>query len=101
MLTLINDVSFLDSTLIGLVLLFLAYLTGDLMVLPKMGNIAATIGDFVLSLIIVWGGMKMLGYNDAFGEAFAASIVVAAGEYFYHKWLAKNQLHHTDTNHLV
>ncbi|ALC92818.1 hypothetical protein AM500_14380 [Bacillus sp. FJAT-18017] len=89
-LSMLNDVSFLDATLIGIVLTLLAYFTGDMVVLPRMGNVAATVGDFVISFLVVWAGLAMLGYNEAAGEAFLASLIVAAGEWFYHKWLAKD-----------
>ncbi|PPA70875.1 DUF2512 family protein [Jeotgalibacillus proteolyticus] len=89
-LSLFNDVTFLDSTLIGIVLLILAYAAGDLFMLPKSGNVVATLSDFVVALLIIWGGLELLGYNEIFLEAFVAAIIVAAGEYFYHIWLLKN-----------
>ncbi|WP_231505631.1 DUF2512 family protein [Bacillus sp. EB01] len=96
-LSMLNDVSFLDSTLIAIVLTLIAYFTGDMVVLPRMGNVAATIGDFVISFLVVWAGLALLGYNEAAGEAFLASLIVAAGEWFYHKWLAKEG--HLTTGH--
>ncbi|WP_053366364.1 DUF2512 family protein [Bacillus sp. FJAT-27245] len=93
-LTLIFNVSFLDATLLGIILTLLAYFTGDMFVLPRMGNVAATVGDFVLSLVVLWGGLHILGYNDSLAEAFVASLVLAAGEWFYHKWLVGNNLAH-------
>ncbi|HEY4553243.1 MAG TPA: DUF2512 family protein [Bacillaceae bacterium] len=98
-LTLLNDISFVTSTLLGIILLLLAYFTGDMMVLPRMGNIAATVGDFVLSFLVIWMGLNMAGYDDVAGEAFATALVIAAGEYFYHKWLMKEEIpqHRQDT----
>ncbi|MFS0644224.1 DUF2512 family protein [Siminovitchia sp. 179-K 8D1 HS] len=90
-LSLFNTVTFWHSTLLGIVLLLLSYFLGDMMVLPKMGNITATLGDFVLSLIVIWGGLNLLGYSEAFGEALFTSIVLAIGEYFYHLWLERTQ----------
>lgn len=90
-LSLFNDVTFFHSTLLGIVLLLLSYYIGDMMVLPKMGNMTATLGDFVLSLIVIWGGLVLLGYREAFGEALFVSIVLAIGEYFYHLWLERTQ----------
>lgn len=60
-LTFFNNISFLSSTLIGLVLLFAAYLIGDLMILPRSGNMTATVSDFVLSFLIIWVGLLILG----------------------------------------
>jgi hypothetical protein len=90
-LSLFNPVTFLHSTLLGIVVLLVSYYLGDMMILPKMGNITAALGDFVLSLVIIWGGLVLLGYTEAFGEAFFASIVLSIGEYFYHLWLERTQ----------
>lgn len=90
-LSLFNDVSFWDSTLLGAALLLLSYFLGDMMTLPRMGNMTATLGDFVLSLIVIWGGLVLLGYEEAFGEALFTSIVLAIGEYFFHQWLERTQ----------
>ncbi|EMR06181.1 hypothetical protein C772_01826 [Bhargavaea cecembensis DSE10] len=91
LLSLFNDVSFLDSTIIAAGLWLISYAMGDLMVLPKMGNMAATAGDFVLSFLIVWGGLNLLGYDEALGEALLTAAIITAGEYFYHSWLLRTQ----------
>lgn len=94
-LSLFNDVSFLHSTMLGVALLLLSYFTGDMMVLPKMGNLAATLGDFALSLIVLWGGMNVLGYDNSLGEAFLTTLLICAGEYFFHQWLLRTQFRET------
>ncbi|WP_040226619.1 DUF2512 family protein [Bhargavaea cecembensis] len=91
MLTLFNDVSFLDSTLIAAGLWLLSYVLGDLMVLPKMGNMTATVSDLVLGFLIIWGGLELLGYNDMWGAALLTGAIVTVGEFFYHTWLLKTQ----------
>ncbi|MGN7385864.1 DUF2512 family protein [Sporosarcina sp. SAFN-015] len=53
-LTLFNGVSFWHSTILGIALLVISYL-GDMMLLPKIGNMAATIGDVLLGFIVLWG----------------------------------------------
>ncbi len=90
-LTLFNNISFLTSTLLGIVLLFVAYMIGDLGILPRSGNITATISDFILSYLVIWIGLLLLGYNDVAGEAFATSLLLAVGEYFYHRWLLNDE----------
>jgi hypothetical protein len=91
LLSLFNDVSFLDSTIIAAGLWLISYVMGDLMVLPKMGNLAASSGDFVLSFLIVWGGLKLLGYDDVMGEALLTAAVITGGEYFFHSWMLRTQ----------
>ena len=99
-LSMIFNVSFLDATLLGIALTLIAYFTGDMVVLPRMGNVAATIGDFVISFLVLWGGMHLLGYDDSAMEALVASAVIAGGEWFYHKWLLSNRGAHEHRNAL-
>ncbi|MFS0690248.1 DUF2512 family protein [Sporosarcina sp. 179-K 8C2 HS] len=93
-LTVFNGVSFWHSTILGIALLLISYL-GDLMILPRVGNMTATIGDLALSFIVLWGGLNLLGYSEAMGEAFLAGAILAVGEYFFHSWLLKTQYGNT------
>lgn len=90
-LSLFNDVSLIHSTMIAIVLGLASYYLGDMAVLPKMGNTAAIIGDFLLSLLIIWVGLILLGYREALGEAFLAAAIITAGEALYHVWLIRTQ----------
>ncbi|WML48898.1 DUF2512 family protein [Neobacillus sp. PS3-34] len=92
LLIFIFNVSFTDSSVIGLILLILGYFTGDLLLLPKIGNAVSTMGDFFFSFIIIWAFLKILGYNEAFVPSLITSLAVAAGEWFYHKWLVKHRI---------
>lgn len=89
-LTLFNDVHFLDSTIIGLGLLIISYIAGDLVMLPKTGNIVSTIADLVLAFIIVWAGLELFGYTDTVLNSLVTAVIVAVGEYLFHIWLFKN-----------
>ena len=71
-----------DSTILGIILLIISYLAGDLMILPRMGNGSATIGDLLLGVVVLWGGLNLLGYTEALGEAFLAAAMICVGEYF-------------------
>src|SRR4051794_12260918 len=88
-LSVFNDVSFWDSTILGIALLIISYLAGDMMILPKMGNMSATIGDLLLAMVVLWGGMNLLGYTEALGEAFLASAIICVGEYFLHSYILR------------
>lgn len=90
-LAMFNDVSFMDSTLLGIALVLISYFLGDLMILPRMGNTSATVSDFVLSLIVIWGGLNMFGYDEAFGESLLTAIVITIAEYFFHLWMERTQ----------
>lgn len=90
-LSLFNDVSFVHSTLLGIALILISYFLGDLMILPKMGNFSATISDFVLSLLVIWGGLNLFGYDEAFGESLLTAIILTISEYFFHLWMERTQ----------
>ncbi|MBB4822848.1 cation transport ATPase [Sporosarcina luteola] len=90
-LSAIYNVSFLHSTFIGIVLLLVSYVAGDMMILPKMGNMAATTGDLVIGFLIIWGGLLLFGYGNSFGEALLTGVVIAIGEYLFHSWLLRTQ----------
>lgn len=92
-LSAVYDVSFVHSTIIGVVLLLVSYM-GDIMLLSKIGNGAATFGDLILGVLIVWGGLQVLGYVNSFGEAVLAGAIITVGEYFYHAWMLKTQYMH-------
>jgi len=53
------------------------------MILPRIGNMAATIGDVLLGFFVLWGGLHLLGYTNSMGEAFLAGVIVSVGEYFF------------------
>jgi len=112
-LTGIYDVEFGDTMLISVVLTVVAYILGDLLLFRKAGddhernadhakrNMVATVSDAILTFLVVWLMGKALFANDSdlLQAAVLSAIIVAAGEWFFHKYL-DNQVfdekhHHT------
>ena len=93
-LTLIYGVSFFHSTLLGIALLLVSYVAGDMMVLPKMGNGAATFGDLIIGFLLLWGGLHLLGYDDSLGEALLTGALITFGEFFFHAWMLRTHFSH-------
>ena len=64
---------------------------GDMFVLPRVGNVAATIADFVLALILIWlVGTIFFEQPIQLGVAtFISAIILAAGEFVFHIYLQK------------
>ncbi|WKA54452.1 YndM family protein [Planococcus shixiaomingii] len=116
-LTGIFDVEFSDTLLISLVLTVVAYLLGDLMIFRKTGdrdahdrtgnndtaghsnsadhkkrNMMATIGDIVLSFLVIWlmGEMLFAKTDDIIAASLISALAIGAGEWFFHKYLDKN-----------
>ncbi|WP_449621442.1 YndM family protein [Robertmurraya sp. Marseille-Q9965] len=86
--------------LITLVLGIVAYLIGDLGVLPRTSNIVATLADFALALLVVW---LMISWLTASTTAFTMALITAIGvaivEYFFHKYLVNITRHTDDRDH--
>jgi uncharacterized BrkB/YihY/UPF0761 family membrane protein len=90
-----------DTLLISLVLTIVAYILGDLLLFRKTGNddgpradyvkrnTIATVSDAVLAFLVIWLMGKALFINDGdvLTAAFISAIVIAAGEWAFHKYL--------------
>jgi len=103
-LTGIYDGEFGDTLLISAVLTIVAYVIGDLLIFRKAGddhernadhakrNTIATVSDAVLTFFVVWLMGKSLFINDGdvLAASFISAIIIAAGEWFFHKYLDKH-----------
>lgn len=87
-LTGIYDVSFMDSTIVGVIIVVLLYVLGDLFILRKMGNVAATIADSGVAAVILWIYLTTMDYTtDLWMKVLIPAILIGGGEWFFHKWL--------------
>jgi Kef-type K+ transport system membrane component KefB len=101
-LTGIYNYGFSDSMLIGLVLTVVAYALGDLLVYRnaaddsdyKKRNIIATISDLILTFLVIWiMGASLFENNSTIIQgSIVSAIVIAIGEWFFHKYLDKHVL---------
>lgn len=79
-----------EAILISIVAALAAYLTADLVVLPRYGNWPAIGADAVIAVLIAWELTPTLG-NGALspvGLMFVAA-AVALGEWYYHGYLIR------------
>jgi hypothetical protein len=77
-----------QTVVVGLILATLAYILGDLWILPKFGNITAIIADFGLAALVIWLMMKGLPHFVlTTGGVWVIALVLAIGEWFLHKYL--------------
>ncbi|MCA1042275.1 YndM family protein [Bacillus infantis] len=91
------DVSLTDSLLISVVLTILAYIAGDLLIFRTTGdrsdqgkrNLIATISDAVLAFLVIWfmGNNLVANDSDIITASIISALVIAAGEWFFHKYL--------------
>ncbi|WP_210364340.1 YndM family protein [Bacillus sp. REN3] len=84
-----------DLLLITLVLGAVSYLAGDLFILPRTSNRTATLSDFVLSFLVVWGmGLMLFGQTDnLMAGALFTAFLIAGGEWFFHSYMANDVLY--------
>ncbi|MGK0531765.1 DUF2512 family protein [Bacillus sp. 'calajunan'] len=87
------DMAFRNIFLITLVLCVVAYLIGDLLILPRTNNAIATIVDFGLAFVVIWLMSENLTYGDVeLIMPLTAAIGVALFEYMFHRYLSNNIL---------
>lgn len=86
----IYDVSFMDSTIVGVIIVVMIYVLGDLVILRKIGNIAATIADAGAAALILWLYLTYMDYiNDIWMLVLIPAVLIGAAEWFFHIWLLK------------
>lgn len=71
---------------------------GDMIILPRYGNLAATIGDFgIVFFIVLFGSAYLMGNEGRIGlGAFLPALIIALGESFLHKYIQKNVFNEED-----
>ncbi|KGR76868.1 DUF2512 family protein [Ureibacillus manganicus] len=82
------NISIMDSIIIGIVLTFVAFV-GDMIVLPKVGNMIAATGDLLLAFLVVWGMGSYLFDEGVslLSAALLSSLFIGGGELYYHRYL--------------
>lgn len=92
------DVSLADVLMMSVLLTVIAYLLGDLVILPQatnstdnsmVGNLVATFADFGLVLLSVWaiGRYLVSPYIPWFTAALISAVFIALGEMLFHRYL--------------
>ncbi|HDR7670533.1 YndM family protein [Bacillus wiedmannii] len=86
--------------LISLFLTGAAYLIGDLFILPKYGNMIATIADFGLSFFGIWLLTSLFTDLDATRNiglsSFIATLIIGGIEVFFHIYMKRLVLRNDD-----
>jgi hypothetical protein len=83
-----------ELLLLTLVLVALSYFAGDLFILPRTSNLTATLSDFIVSFLVIWGlGLMLFDHTDnLIGAALFTSLLIASGEWFFHSYMADRVL---------
>lgn len=92
-LGIVQDVSIPRILFISLVITGTAYLIGDLFILPRYGNMIATVADFGLSFLGIWGLTYFL--TDIYSTrvittlSFWSALIIGVIEVFFHIYMQK------------
>ncbi|CAM3181515.1 YndM family protein [Filibacter tadaridae] len=86
----IFGVSFADILLTSIVLTGVSFI-GDVFILPRVGNMVATLADFGLAFVMIWlMGSVLFEQPVRLGIAsLISAMVIAAGEFVFHMYLLK------------
>jgi Ni/Fe-hydrogenase subunit HybB-like protein len=98
------NASIIEIFTIVILTVAISYVVGDLFILPRLGSIAAGIGDFAL----IFGGVWLLSYffiETTFNmvvASFFAAFAITAIEIFFHIYMQNRVLeNHKDTQLLL
>ncbi|MFJ7827384.1 YndM family protein [Psychrobacillus sp. NPDC096623] len=85
------DVSIPDILVTSVVLSVVGYV-GDIFILPKIGNVWATISDFVLAYAVIYFlGSTIYEQPMALGSAaFISALLLMIGELYLHRYMHTN-----------
>ncbi len=110
-LTVAFGVSFIDTLIVSAVLTVGAYVLGDLLIFRKSGedqehqkrNLIATFSDMVMAFAVIWLMGEALFPNDVniLSASLISAILIAGGEWFFHKYIDKNVFYVKETGEKV
>ncbi|MUG88897.1 DUF2512 family protein [Paenibacillus timonensis] len=93
MLMILSNALFISALLTALALSILAYLFGDLFVLPRTNNSIATLVDALLIFVFLWAIAANAEWTLSFGEMLTITLMVGVFEWFLHGWLLRDGIH--------
>ncbi len=78
--------------IIGILATAANYLLGDLYVLPKYGNIVASIGDGITAALVAYIiALITAAFDTTFASLAIFALLVAVAEYFFHRYLKQSE----------
>ena len=90
-LSVFYDVSISDMLITSVVLSVAGYV-GDVFLLPKIGNVWATISDFVIANVVIYflGSYIYEQPIALWAATFSAALLLMVGEFFLHRYMHTN-----------
>lgn len=85
--------TFTEVLLLTLIVGTLAYLIGDLFILPRSNNMVGTIADFVLAWVVIYLFVaNFTPIDNVFTASLFATIGLSLFELFFHRYVQNNVL---------
>jgi hypothetical protein len=86
-MSMMNQYAIGPTIMLALLVTILAYLVGDLGVLPMSTNMVATLSDIALATLTIWIiGPFIVNAAIPFLLALFSGVIIGAGEWFFHKY---------------
>ena len=76
-----------------------AYLSADLVLLPRMGNRVALVGDAIISAVVYWEMTAVTGWAKfSLVGMLLSTLAIVFGEMYFHNYLTKTVLRRQQAN---
>ena len=82
-----TGLSLYNMVVAGFAVAVVSYILGDLIILPRTGNMIATIADFGLSFLTLWLLSYAMNMGYTFNYLAIASLALTLGEFLFHIYL--------------
>ncbi len=66
-----------------------SFLTADLVVYPRFGNLAAILLDTIISVLVLWEISYITNASITIPGLVLILVLLATGEWYYHKYLQR------------
>ncbi|WP_088105467.1 DUF2512 family protein [Halalkalibacter urbisdiaboli] len=82
-----------DTFALAIIIIAASYIIGDIGILRFTNNTVATLADLGLTTLAIWLiGPFLYGVTVPLSVAFINAVVIAVGEYFFHKFVSNRVL---------
>ena len=89
-----EEANFADIVMVSVLVTIISYAVGDRFILPRTGNLTASVADFGITFILIWGSGSLLispTYPMIY-IAFGTALIIGCIELFFHVHLEANVL---------
>lgn len=90
-----SGTSLMFAIVSSLVLSLVAYVLGDLVILPKTNNTYASTADLLLSFALLWVLCTIFYQTFSLAGLFVTAFALSIVEFFYHDYLQREGTHHS------